>query len=89
MYFWVEWNSFKKVSGKEKFLIEPEYKKGLCPVCKKENIILPSNEIIDFGHDFITVACKVCGKKSVVKKESIYVVCSNCKSTILIEKDVI
>ena len=74
---------------KEKFLIEPEYDRGRCPICKKENIINPSNEINDIYNDFITVECKECGKRSIVKKESIYVICTNCKSTILIGKDVV
>ena len=74
---------------KEKFLIEPEYERGRCPICKKENIIHPSNEIIDVWNDFISVVCRECGKRSIVKKESIYVVCTKCKSTILIEKDVV
>ena len=33
--------------------------------------------------------CNECGKKLIVKKESNYVICTNCKSTILIEKDVV
>ena len=74
---------------KEKFLIEPEYDKGLCPVCKKENIIIPSNEISDLWKDFITVVCNECGKRLIVKKESEYVVCTRCKSTIIIEKQVV
>ena len=70
-------------------MIEPDLEKGMCPICKKVNIINPNNEISDLFGDFITVQCKECGKKSIIKKESEYVICSNCKSTILVEKDVV
>ena len=52
-------------------------------------IIEKSNELVDLWNDFITVVCNECGKKLILKKESNYAVCSNCKSTILIDKDVV
>ena len=45
--------------------------------------------MIDYWRDFISVICNECGKKLILKKESTYVVCTNCKSTILIDKDVV
>ena len=44
---------------------------------------------MDLWRDFITVVCNECGKKLILKKESNYVVCPKCKSTILIDKDVV
>ena len=44
---------------------------------------------MDLWRDFITVVCNECGKKLILKKESNYVVCPQCKSTILIDKDVV
>ena len=44
---------------------------------------------MDLWRDFITVVCDECGKKLILKKESNYVVCPQCKSTILIDKDVV
>ena len=44
---------------------------------------------MDLWRDFISVVCNDCGKRLILKKESNYVVCTNCKSTILIEKDVV
>ena len=44
---------------------------------------------MDLWRDFITVVCNECGKKLILKKESNYVVCPRCKSTILIDKDVV
>ena len=44
---------------------------------------------MDLWRDFITVICNECGKKLILKKESNYVVCPQCKSTILIDKDVV
>jgi len=44
---------------------------------------------MDLWRDFITVVCKECGKKIILKKESNYAVCPKCKSTILIDKDVV
>ena len=35
------------------------------------------------------MVCNECGKKLILKKESNYVVCPQCKSTILIDKDVV
>ena len=58
-------------------------------MCKKENIISPQNEIMNLDQNFITVCCKNCGKMIIVKKESEYVVCSFCKSTIIVERDVL
>ena len=56
--------------NKEKFLIEPEYERGICPICKKENIIEKTNELVDLWNDFISVICNECGKKLILKKES-------------------
>lgn len=36
---------------------------------------------------FTIVVCKVCGRKILIRKESEYVICANCKSTLLVEKD--
>ena len=44
---------------------------------------------MNLWRDFITVVCNECGKKLILKKESNYVVCPQCKSTILIDKDVV
>ena len=44
---------------------------------------------MDLWRDFITVVCNECGKKIILKKESNYAVCPKCKSTILIDKDVV
>ena len=44
---------------------------------------------MDLWRDFISVVCNDCGKRLILKKESNYVVCTNCKITILIEKDVV
>ena len=52
-------------------------------------ILYKTNEIMDLWRDFITVVCNECGKKIILKKESNYAVCPKCKSTILIDKDVV
>ena len=44
---------------------------------------------MDLWRDLITVVCNECGKKKILKKESNYAVCPKCKSTILIDKDVV
>lgn len=47
-------------------------------------------DLSDELKDVLTVVqCHLCKRKILIRRESEYVVCANCKSTILVEKDVI
>ena len=74
-----------------KFLIEPNLTKGKCPKCKEINdIVLTADELLEeLKYNVITVKCDVCGRILLTRKESEYLICANCKSTILIEKDIL
>ena len=71
------------------FLLEPELFKGKCPICKEINdIILTFSDLIDELRSFLLLTnCYQCGQKLLIKKDSEFIICSNCKSTIVIDKD--
>ena len=71
------------------FLLEPELFKGKCPVCKEVNdIILTFADLIDELRSFLLLMnCYQCGQKLLIKKDSEFIICSHCKSTILVDKD--
>ena len=75
--------------------VERQIKKYLKRENLKTNLLVLKSlgnkikELMDLWRDFISVVCNDCGKRLILKKESNYVVCTNCKSTILIEKDVV
>ena len=72
---------------KSLFLLNPEEIKGICPVCKKVNdIILNFDDLIQELKSFLVLMnCSECGHKLLFKKKSEFIICSNCKRTIVVD----
>ena len=69
------------------FLLNPEEIRGKCPVCKEVNdIILNFDDLINELRNFLTLTyCSDCGHKLLIKKNSEFIICSNCKRTIVVD----
>ena len=69
--------------------MEPDLFKGRCPVCKEVNdIILTFADLIDELRSFLLLTnCYNCGQKLLIKKDSEFIICSHCKRTIVVNKD--
>ncbi len=73
-----------------------DWERVTCPICFNENII-PLKQImkpnINFEYSnkiismFIEVKCSFCSKLTITKRESDYLICSNCKNSNIIIKD--
>lgn len=63
--------------------------KAKCPTCKAVNdIVLTYADLSDdLRSILIVVKCGVCGRRLLTRRESEYVLCANCKSTVLVEKN--
>ena len=70
-------------------MLEPEIFKGRCPICKEINdIILTFADLVDELRSFLSMMnCYECGQKLLIKKDSEFIICSNCKRTIVVNKD--